>query len=295
MDRQDVEKIVREVMKRVLAEQSVSGVVSAETHPTVTAISDITEEEMPKWDFVHGVKAREFAALKSRTPARLAVGHCGTRYPTHTRLRFLADHAAAKDAVDSEIPEDFIRQYSLPALQSLCASREEYITRPDLGRQLSQAGIDALRSLSSTHADVCIFLADGLSAKAIVQNGMDTLLTAKAGLEAAGLRVAPAFAVRYGRVGVMDVVTETLQCPVTCVLIGERPGLGVADSMSAYAAYGATVGMSESRRTVISNIHGKGTPAIEAGAWLAELLRDMHTTKLSGMELREAQNSGTSK
>ncbi len=288
MERQDVEKIVREILKRMLSERMVASAAAR-------TVSDLTEEDISRWNFVHGVKAREFAVLKSRTPARLAIGHRGTRYPTHTQLRFLADHAAAKDAVDSEIPEEFVRQHSLTLLQSLCSGREEHITRPDLGRQLPQAGIDALRRFSPTPVDVCIFLADGLSAKAIVQNGMDTLLTAKAGLEAAGLRVAPAFVVRYGRVGVMDVISETLRMPVTCVLIGERPGLGVADSMSAYAAYNATVGMGESRRTVISNIHDKGTPAVEAGAWLAELLRDMHRTRMSGLALREAQNREASR
>ncbi len=294
MDRQDVEKIVREVVTRVLEQQAASGGAPVPDNPCLF-LPDITEEDISKWDFVHGVKAREFDALKSRTPARLAVGNVGTRYPTHTRLRFLADHAAAKDAVESEISEGFIRQYSLPVLDSLCSGREEYITRPDLGRQLTPESIEALRGLCPAPTDVCIFLADGLSAKAIVQNGMDTLLTAKAQLEATGLRVASAFLVRYGRVGVMDAVSETLKCPVTCVLIGERPGLGVADSMSAYAAYGATVGMGEARRTVISNIHGKGTPAIEAGAWLAELLHDMFTLKLSGIALRDAQNREANK
>ena len=185
-----------------------------------------------------------------------------------------------------------MKQHSLPVLQSLCTSREEYITRPDLGRRLSKDSTDTLRMLCPEPADICIFLADGLSANAVIHNGMDTLLTARAALEAAGLRVVTPFIVRYGRVNVMDMVAETLKASVTCVLIGERPGLGVADSMSAYAAYGATVGMNESRRTVISNIHSKGTPAIEAGAWLAELLRDMYATKLSGVELRTAQNRG---
>jgi ethanolamine ammonia-lyase small subunit len=91
-------------------------------------------------------------------------------------------------------------------------------------------------------------------------------------------------------VGTMEWVSEILKTPVTCVLIGERPGLGVDDSMSAYAAYGAAVGMSESGRTVISNIHGQGTPAVEAGAWLADLLKEMLDTRLSGIGLRDRQN-----
>lgn len=284
MDRAIIEKAAYEAVLRILKEQGIE--VPTDDLP------DITAEDITKWDFINGANPREFAALKSRTPARLAVGRTGTRYRLHTQLRFLADHAAAKDAVESEITEAFAKQYNLEIFPSLCTSREEYITRPDLGRQLPPETVSGIQALNHDLADICIFIADGLSAKAVMENGMDTLLTAKAGLEAAGLKVAHPFIIKNGRVGTMDAVSEALKSPVTCVLIGERPGLGVADSMSAYAAYHASIGMSESRRTVISNIHKKGTPTVEAGAWLSELLADMNKMKMSGVELREAMNQG---
>jgi ethanolamine ammonia-lyase small subunit len=120
---------------------------------------------------------------------------------------------------------------------------------------------------------------------------MDTFLTARAALLARGLNVATPFLIQNGRVATMDLVSAAINSAVTCVLIGERPGLGVSDSLSAYAAYGATPGMAESQRTVISNIHAKGTPAVEAGAWLADLLFDMHRLKCSGLALRDALNA----
>jgi ethanolamine ammonia-lyase small subunit len=288
MDRFLIEKIVKEVLLRIFYEQGYPW--NFDNKYVAENISDITTEDITNWDFVKGAHSREFAALRSHTPARLAVGKTGLRYLLHTQLRFLADHAAAKDAVESEITEEFAQKYNLEIFTSKCSDHMEHITRPDLGKQLTKETLSAIKALNSSPADISIYIADGLSAKAVMEHGMNTLLTAKADLETAGLRVAQPFIIRNGRVGTMDVVSETLKTPVTCVLIGERPGLGVADSMSAYAAYNATVGMGESHRTVISNIHKKGTPAIEAGAWLSELLFAMLRLKLSGVELRDAQN-----
>ena len=252
---------------------------------------DITTEDISKWRLAGAAEAQAFVALRERTPARLAIGHVGVRYPIRAQLRFWADHAAAKDAVESEIPLSFAQENGLMIFPSFCADREEYIRRPDLGRRLSDESLKGICALNYEPSDVCIFLVDGLSAKAVVANGMDTFLTARAALVARGLSVAKPFLVQNGRVATMDFVSAAINSAVTCVLIGERPGLGVADSLSAYAAYRATPGMAESRRTVISNIHAKGTPAVEAGAWLADLLFDMNTLKCSGLALRDAQNT----
>lgn len=252
---------------------------------------DITTDDISKWRLENAAEPQAFTVLRERTPARLAIGQVGSRYPLRAQLRFWADHAAAKDAVESEIPTAFAEAQELAIFPSLCADREEYIRRPDLGRRLSIESLSGIRALNPEPSDVCIYLSDGLSAKAVLANGMDAFLTARAGLVARGLRVATPFLIQNGRVAAMEVVSEAIRSTVTCVLIGERPGLGVADSLSAYAAYHATSGMSESCRTVISNIHAKGTPAVEAGAWLADLLFDMVTLKCSGLALRDAQNA----
>ncbi|MDD4509275.1 MAG: ethanolamine ammonia-lyase light chain EutC, partial [Eubacteriaceae bacterium] len=94
------------------------------------------------------------------------------------------------------------------------------------------------------------------------------------------------FFVKYGRVGVMDQISEITGADVTCVLIGERPGLITAQSMSAYMAYHATVGMPEARRNVLSNIHQAGTNPAEAGAHIADVLMKMLTEKKSGTDLK---------
>ena len=69
-------------------------------------------------------------------------------------------------------------------------------------------------------------------------------------------------------------------------LIGERPGLVTAESMSAYMAYKPTVGMPEARRTVVSNIHKGGTPPVEAGAYIADIIKLMLDKKASGLDLK---------
>ena len=94
------------------------------------------------------------------------------------------------------------------------------------------------------------------------------------------------FFVKYGRVGVMDEISEITGAEVTCTLIGERPGLITAESMSAYIAYKATVGMPEARRTVVSNIHRNGTIPAEAGAHIADIIKIMLEKKASGTDLK---------
>ena len=73
------------------------------------------------------------------------------------------------------------------------------------------------------------------------------------------------------------------QC--VCMLVGERPGLVTDKSMSCYITYGARTGVLESARTVVSNIHAQGTPAVEAGAHIAGLLETILRKKTSGVAL----------
>ena len=84
----------------------------------------------------------------------------------------------------------------------------------------------------------------------------------------------------------MDHISDLVDAEVTVVLIGERPGLATGESMSCYITYGAYVGIPEAKRTVVSNIHKNGTPAAEAGAHIAEIVKKVLDAKLSGVELK---------
>lgn len=86
----------------------------------------------------------EYMKLKQRTSARLGIGRAGTRFKTDVLLRFRADHAAAQDAVFNDVPESFLEEAGLFEVTTECKDRDEYITRPDLGRKISAEGIKLL-------------------------------------------------------------------------------------------------------------------------------------------------------
>lgn len=224
--------------------------------------------------------------MKRKTPARIGIGSAGPRLRTRTYLTLRADHAGARDAVFRDVDADLLREMGLFTVQTLCTSRNEHLTRPDLGRQLSEDTKRELRSKCQLNPQVQIYVADGLSSQAVDVNLRDILPALLDGLQDYGISTGTPFFLRFGRVPAMDVVSETLGAEVTCVLLGERPGLATANSMSAYIAYKATVGMPEARRTVVSNIHSGGIPAVEAGAHIAGLLKTILERKQSGVDLQ---------
>lgn len=186
-----------------------------------------------------------------------------------------------------DVPPEFVEGLGLFTVQSRCVEKNQFLTRPDLGRQLCEEGEAAIRSRCTPNPDVQIFLADGLSSTAIEANAETILAILIEGLRQRGFTVGTPFFVRFGRVGIEDQVAEILGAKVVCVLIGERPGLGSAESMSAYIAYNARVGMPEARRTVVSNIHRDGINAAEAGAYLVDLIEKVYREKASGVALRQ--------
>ncbi len=225
--------------------------------------------------------------MKARTNARIAAGRCGLRLNTRSLLTLRADHAAARDAVFKDVSEEILKAFNLFSVQTMCQTKDEYLTRPDLGRVLSPEGVQEVSSKCKHDVDVQIFASDGLSSTSIDANLAQILPILTDALCAKGLSVGTPFFVRYGRVGTMDHVSEILNPTVCCVLIGERPGLATAESMSAYIAYKATVGMPEARRTVVSNIHSQGINAVEAGAYIADVIENILQKKASGVELKK--------
>lgn len=223
--------------------------------------------------------------MKKRTTARIGVGRAGPRLNTQTLLTLRADHARARDAVFADVKPKLVEELGLFTVQSLCEDKNTYVTRPDLGRRLNPQAVETLQKRCIPEPDVQIFAADGLSSTAIEANLAKILPVLTDSLESMGLKVGTPFFLRYGRVGAEDHVSEVLRAKVVCVLIGERPGLATAESMSAYIAYQAYSGMPESRRTVVSNIHKNGTAAVEAGAYIAEVIAKILEQKASGVEL----------
>lgn len=250
-------------------------------------LEDIREIHIKDQYLVKNPVDREgYLDMKSYTPARIGVGRCGPRYVTETQLRFRADHSAAQDAVWSYVSEDFLKKTGMFCVDTLCHDKEEYLTRPDRGRIISEEGVRTILEKCKPNPTVQIFIADGLSAAAIDANAYDTMMAIMQGLDAYGIDYGTPFLVRHSRVATEDQVCELLHAKVVCQLVGERPGLCSAESMSAYIAYDAKVGMLETRRTVVSNIHKNGTIPIEAGAHIADIIKLMLEKKVSGTDLK---------
>ena len=167
-----------------------------------------------------------------------------------------------------------------------CESRDQYITRPDLGRKISSEGIKVIEERCKKNPTVQLLLSDGLSSTAIEANAKNAIPAILNGLKGYGINAGTTFFVKYGRVGAGDHVSEILDADVVCILIGERPGLTTAESMSAYITYKAYVGIPEAKRTVVSNIHRDGTTAAEAGAHIATLIKKILDAKASGQDLK---------
>ena len=249
-------------------------------------VPDVTLLDLRKLYLVEdAADADKFKKMKEKTPARLGSGKAGPRYKTLTMLRFRADHAAAQDAVFSELDADFAKEHDLLPTKTRCSSKEEYLTRPDLGRCFDEHNAKTIKGVIDTPPRVQLVVGDGLSSAAIRANAMDCLQSIRDGLKIRGIETGKTVFVKYCRVGAGDAIGDITGCELVCVLVGERPGLVTDKSMSAYITYRPHTGVSESSRTVVSNIHAQGTPAVEAGAYVAELIEKILTKKVSGVGL----------
>ncbi len=297
LNKQELSALVAEILQSMDREPQVKGSDYKPTAPQPEKkethfsdgdfVPDVTALDLRKLYLVEGAQDKEkFCKLKERTPARLGSGRAGPRYKTLTMLRFRADHAAAQDAVFSQVDEDFPEKNGLVCVQTCCKDKDEYLTRPDLGRRFDEENQKIIRAAVTGTPRVQIVVGDGLSSAACMANAMDCSAAIRDGLKLRGIETGKGIFVRYCRVGAGDAVGDITGCEVVCVLVGERPGLVTDKSMSAYITYKPHTGVSESARTVVSNIHAQGTPAVEAGAFVAELIGKILEKKVSGVELQ---------
>ncbi len=231
--------------------------------------------------------------LRARTPARILTGRAGASYRTATYLELRADHAAARDAVnaeldlDADLGADFVTEWGLFEVPTLASTRAEFLLRPELGRSLDPSARPAVAALCPAGADIQIAIADGLSAAAVRVQVPLLLPRIAAETSARGWRLGRPFFVRHGRVGVLNDIGEWLDPAVVVLLIGERPGLATAESLSAYMAFRPRAGHDDSRRNLISNIHARGVGPGEAAARIVRLAGEMIRQQASGVGVKE--------
>lgn len=280
----DLKEIISQVLKEMGTDNKVREQVAEQAESDLQDITKIDLRDVI--ELKNPANRAELMKYKKKTPARIGISRAGTRYTTNTMLRFRADHASAVDAVYTDVSEEFLNANNLFTIQTKCHSKDEYMTRPDLGRRLSEESMAVLKEKAKKSPKIEIFVSDGLSSTAIEANVEDTLPAIINGLKSYGIEAGTPFFLKYGRVGAADEVSEVLDAEVTCVLIGERPGLATSESMSAYITYKGYVGIPESKRTVVSNIHKNGTPASEAGAHIAHIIKKILEAKASGQDLK---------
>ena len=231
--------------------------------------------------------------IRARTPARLLNGRAGTSYRTSTQLELRQAHAAARDAVGAELG---LREHLGPSLVSqlnlfeVCTQardKDEYLLRPDLGRIFTPESREEILRRCVKSPDLQIAIGDGLSVTAVQAQVPGLLPLLHEGSSARGWAVGQGFAVRYCRVGILNEIGDLLSPQITVLLIGERPGLATAESLSAYMAYRPNKNHSDANRNLISNIHARGVTTDEAAVRILNFCVQMMAAKTSGYLLRE--------
>lgn len=211
--------------------------------------------------------------LRRHTDARIALGQAGNGQPTSAVLRFALDHARARDAIRSDLSvADLSRQLAdgdWPLhVTSAASSRDIYLTRPDLGRILSQAGQDTLAT--APRCDLVLAVADGLSALAVNQNAVP-LIAALRPLLPPDMKVGLVL-VSNGRVAIGDKIAAALGAKAVLILIGERPGLSASDSLGAYLTWKPSLDTTDANRFCVSNIRSGGLLPHKAAEQISTLL-----------------------
>jgi ethanolamine ammonia-lyase small subunit len=292
---------LKAIIETVLKELTASGAIKAPTVAAGTAPAgdpwarvtiDLPDPTTPDMRMRPQIRAPHDAdglkALMASTTARIGVGRAGPRYTTQSLLLFQADHAVTQDALYRDVDQRLLDDLGLfPVQTQITGGKQEYLLRPDLGRLLTEEAKRTLAERCVKGANVQVVIGDGLSAAAVEANVRQMFPVLKQGVQAAGLTFGTPFFVQYCRVGVLNDIGEVLKPDVVVLLIGERPGLGRAESMSAYMAYRPQTGDTDADRDVVCNIfENGGTNPLEAGAFVVQIAQKMLKHQASGVKLK---------
>ncbi|NTV99718.1 MAG: ethanolamine ammonia-lyase subunit EutC [Oscillochloris sp.] len=243
------------------------------------------------------VTENPWQTLRRFTSARIGLGRAGDSLPTDAMLAFQLDHARARDAVHLPFKAELIRDhllangYAAVLARSAADGRDSYLRRPDLGRRLSDDSRRELAALAGSEPyDAAFVIADGLSSLAVHQHAVNLLGVVLPLLYATGWHVAPLVVASQSRVALADEVGAIIGATQVAILIGERPGLSVADSLGIYLTYGPRVGRTDAERNCISNIHGQGLSYAAAADTLVYLMSQARRLKLTGIDLKNDRN-----
>jgi ethanolamine ammonia-lyase small subunit len=227
------------------------------------------------------------AMLQAMTPARVRLGNIGNAPPLEAVLDFQLAHARARDAINNPLDTASVASALAPldviTVASQATDRSVYLRRPDLGRQLST---ESRHALTEMPCDIVFVIADGLSATAVEHHAAAVVHATLARLP--GWSTGAAVVASQARVAIGDEIGEAVGAEFCVVLIGERPGLSVSDSLGVYITYHPRIGRADSERNCISNIHTNGGLSPElASAKLTWLLTEARKLKCTGIGLKD--------
>ena len=240
-----------------------------------------------------GIFPETLKRIRERTPARIFVGRAGAGYRTATQIELREASAAARDAVRDELDmesafgPEFIRRWDLFEICTEAQTKEEYLLQPDRGRRFSEASRRELASRCSRGNDIQFAIGDGLSVTAVSAQVPELLPLLDEGARARGWTAGRTFVIRHCRVGILNEIGEVLAPKVAILLIGERPGLATAESLSAYMAYHPSAGQTDADRNLVSNIHSRGIRPEAAASRILSLAAQIMAEGTSGYRIRE--------
>lgn len=223
--------------------------------------------------------------LRAATCARIGLGRSGDALPTPALLDLQLAHALARDAVHRPLDVETLAKALAPrpviAVHSAAADRATYLCRPDLGRRLDETSRSRLQP---GDWDAVFIIADGLSAAAVADHAAAVLDACLARLE--GWRIAPIVLAEQARVALGDEIGTLLGARLCVLLVGERPGLTVANSLGAYLTWDPSPGRRDSERNCVSNIHAAGLTYAQAADTICWLMNEARSRKLTGVGLK---------
>jgi ethanolamine ammonia-lyase small subunit len=230
--------------------------------------------------------------IRGRTPARIFEKR-GPAYSTPMQLELRSAHASAVDAVWTEfelrtdLPPEFVTQWRLFESSSQAESKSQFLLRPDLGRRLRNSAKEMILENCPKSPDIQVVIGDGLSGLAVSTQVPMLLPILQKQFQDRGWSIGRPFYVRHCRVGIMNDIGDLLAPRVLILLIGERPGLATAESLSAYMAYRPCSGQTDADRNLVSNIHARGVRISEAAERITNLASQIWSLKRSGTGIKE--------
>ena len=232
--------------------------------------------------------------LKAFTDARIALGRTGVSMPNKENLSFKMAHANARDAVyekmDNHLLIEQLSSLNHPVieLQTKANNRFNYLLRPDLGRSLDAGSVEKVKAeIQQDNFDICIIIADGLSATAVHHHIVNLIQILFPLLQKNEFTITPFCFVQQARVAISDEIGFLSRAKLAIIFLGERPGLSAADSLGAYLTYLPTPGNTDAMRNCISNIREKGLSYHDAANKILGLIKESMRLKISGVLLKD--------